>query len=589
MGNIHTKDDKDLIEKASKLICGVYDDLLGQFMELTSYGKEYFEKRMFAPLFEKQQQRYRLYGVAVKRCLEALKSLLEDDLYSENIWIEIKKQYSIEIQSRTYTLNCETFFNSITRKVFFDRSFNSEFEYFDKKDYSPVPQLDQKVFKMFKAEKFTIEALKEILLSYDFNVPFEDIDRDTRLIFDEIAPNIISQKENLFLEKIEFIETVFFRNRGAYLVGRLVYKSWTMPLVIPILNEENGLFVDSVISTTNEISIIFSFTRASFFAYTNQPAQLIDGLKLLLPNKSVGELYDSIGFYRHGKTILYRDLMNYIHNHDDQFIIAPGIKGMVMAVFTLKYYNFVFKIIKDKFDNPKTVTREQVIKKYEEVEINDRVGRLAYAHLFEHLEFPRHLFSAELEEHLKEVAKETVEFKDDVVIVKHVYLERKMTPLNLYHEKANPIDLCRVILDYGFCVKELAAANIFPGDLLMKNFGVTRHGRVIFYDYDEISEIKECNFRRLPQLTDDDDMFGGHMPEISVNQNDIFPEEFKSFMAPSGPIGDIFLAEHDEIFDPKFWRDIQKRIIAGEYLSFFAYDQYKRFRQVPRINPLNPR
>lgn len=589
MVNIQQNKDKELIEKAALLICEIYDELLGQFMELTFYGKSYFEQRLFAPLFEKQQQRYRLYGFAVRKCITEIKELLGDKLLDEQLWIALKNQFSDTIKEKSYILNSQTFFNSITRKVFYHKSFNREFEYFDEKDYSPVQELPAKIFKTFEVSKLSIDIIAEILLSFNLNVPFEDIERDSILIFDEIAPIIISQKENLFLEKIEFIETVFYRNRGAYLVGRLIYKKWTMPLVIPILNEEKGLFVDAVIYTKNEISIIFSFTRASFFAYTNQPAQLIDALKSLLPNKSVGELYDSIGFYRHGKTILYRDLMNYIANHDDQFIIAPGIKGMVMAVFTLKYYNFVFKIIKDKFDNPKNVTRDQVIKKYEEVEINDRVGRLAYAHLFEHLEFPRHLFSEELELHLKEVAKETVEFKDDVVIVKHVYLERKMTPLNLYHEKANPIDLCRVILDYGFCVKELAAANIFPGDLLMKNFGVTRHGRVIFYDYDEICQITECNFRRLPQINDDDDTFGGYVPDISVNQNDIFPEEFKSFMAPSGPIGDIFLAEHDEIFDPKFWRDIQKRIKAGEYLSFFAYDQYKRFKQIPTINPLNPR
>ena len=580
--NIHQ--DPALPNTVAKEICSIYDALLAEFMELTSYGKPYFEQRKFAELFEKQQQRYRLYGVAVKKCISAVEQIMGTHLHNEGIWEYIKASYTEIIKDRTYKLNSETFFNSITRKVFIDKSFNPAYEYFDPEDYKPVQILEEKVYKVFNTNQLSENILIEILNSFEFNIDFEDIKRDAKRIFDEIAPTIIFQKSTLFLERIEFLKTVFYRNRGAYLVGRLIYRNWTLPIVIAILNEENGLFVDACIYNQSDISIIFSFTRASFFAFTNQPAQLIDYLKALLPYKAVGELYDSIGFYRHGKTILYRDLMNYINHHEDQFIIAPGIKGMVMCVFTLKYYNFVFKIIKDKFDNPKTITRAQVIKKYEEVEINDRVGRMAFAHLFEHLEFPRRLFSDELIEELKLVAKETIEFKEDKVIVKHVYLERKMEPLNLYIEKANPVDICRVIVDYGFCVKELAAANIFPGDLLMKNFGVTRHGRVIFYDYDEISQITECNFRRLPQPDED-----GYMPEISVNPNDIFPEEFRNFMAPEGPIGSIFFAEHDEIFDPKYWRDIQKRIEKGEYLSFYAYDQYKRFKQIERINPLNPR
>ncbi|HQO90122.1 MAG TPA: bifunctional isocitrate dehydrogenase kinase/phosphatase, partial [Chitinophagales bacterium] len=191
-------------------------------------------------------------------------------------------------------------------------------------------------------------------------------------------------------------------------------------------------------------------------------------------------------------------------------------------------------------------------------------------------EFPRHLFTHELIQELQSSCKDSVEFVGNKVIVKHVYIERRMTPLNMYLKQANPIDACRVILDYGFCVKELAAANIFPGDLLLKNFGVTRHGRVIFYDYDEIAKVTDCRFRRIPEQSDEDDM-RGNVEMITAEPNDIFPEEFKAFMAPEGPIGEIFLAEHNEIFDPKYWRDIQKRIQAGEYLSFYAYDQYKRF------------
>ncbi len=555
-----------------------YDQLLNAFNEITLCAKDLFETRQYRELFTKQQLRYRLYGNYVREVLDDTHHQMGSHIDELAYWKAIKQEFSRLIANKPHRLNSETFYNSITRKVFFDKSFNADIEYFDYTDYAPAPKTgnEEPIYDIIDCSHFSPVVIKQFLKYFKFNVPFENIDRDAQRIFDEMAPTIIHQKSNLYLDRMEILKPVFYRNRGAFLVGRLFYKNWSMPIVIPLLNESDGIFVDSVIYIPAEISIIFSFTRASFFVYTKYPAQVIDYLKAMLTHKTVGELYDSIGYYRHGKTILYRDLMNYIHHHDDKFIVAPGIRGMVMAVFTLKYYNFVFKIIRDKFEAPKNCTREFVIKKYEEVEINDRVGRMAYAHLFENLEFPRHLFTHELIQELQSSCKDSVEFVGNKVIVKHVYIERRMTPLNMYLKQANPIDACRVILDYGFCVKELAAANIFPGDLLLKNFGVTRHGRVIFYDYDEIAKVTDCRFRRIPEQSDEDDM-RGNVEMITAEPNDIFPEEFKAFMAPEGPIGEIFLAEHNEIFDPKYWRDIQKRIQAGEYLSFYAYDQYKRF------------
>lgn len=570
---------REIVHQVALNIAQKYDVLLNTFNDITLCAQACFEQKEYQHLFNQQQERYRLYGKFVKEVVADTQVFLADDFTNISYWKAIKTAFSEVINEKPHKLNSETFYNSITRKVFENVSFNSEYEFFDYTDYKPVKSADEDIYDTIECSHFSKVSIKQILHYFKFNVLFEDIDRDAQLIFDEVAPTIIHQKSNLFLERVEVLKPVFYRNRGAFIIGRLFYKNWTMPLVIPLLNEDKGIVVDSVIYIPAEMSIIFSFTRASFFVYTKYPAQLIDYLKSMLSHKTIGELYDAIGYYRHGKTILYRDLMNYIYNHDDRFIIAPGIKGMVMAVFTLKYYNFVFKIIRDRFEAPKNCTRDFVIKKYEEVEINDRVGRMAYAHLFENLQFPRNLFSFELIKELQDTCKDSVEFYDDIVLIKHVYIERRMTPLNLYlKNETNPINLCRVILDYGFCVKELAAANIFPGDLLLKNFGVTRHGRVIFYDYDEIGKVTEMRFRRLPQFLEEDDT-RGNFDMIAAEQNDVFPEEFKAFMAPDGPIGEIFLAEHDQIFDPKFWRDIQKRIQAGEYLKFYAYDQYKRFRK----------
>jgi len=370
------------------------------------------------------------------------------------------------------------------------------------------------------------------------------------------------------IRKINELDLRVDANRAKDLSGDRIEKC--------LRNETGKLFVDTVIYTPNDVSIVFSFTRASFFAHTTNPVDLINFMKELMPHKSLGELYDSIGYYRHGKTILYRDLYRYINNHDDQFIIAPGIKGMVMSVFTMRHFNFVFKIIKDSFDNPKNVTRDQVIQKYRDVELNDRVGRLIYAHKFEHLEFNKADFSEELLVELKKVASQSIEISGDKIIIKHLYIERRLDPLNLYLKHATKVESIAALIDYGHSIKDMAKANIFPGDLLLKNFGVTRHGRVIFYDYDEIQKVTEVRFRKIPPPRNDFDEFSAE-PTFSVGPNDIFPEEWMNFMVPKGAIREVFMEEHADLFDAKYWRKLQKDIEQGEMLEFFAYDEKKRF------------
>jgi isocitrate dehydrogenase kinase/phosphatase len=575
--NNHLLSQQEKEWQAARLIHDHWDDLINQFLSLTVQGKEHFEDRKFKELFAIALKRYNLYGGIAKNAVEKIESLMGDDLYNVHSWERIKSFYAQLVQHRYDKPNTETFYNSISRKIFnrANVSFNQRFEFFSMEDYHYVDFTEPKVFREIPVHKLSADVFKDILKAIDFKVNWEDLDRDCRWIMEEVTPAIIFQKNNLFLDSVEVLNTIFYRNRGAFLVGKLRFKRWVMPFVIAMLNEEKGIFVDTVITNVSDISILFSFTRSSFLAATRKPVELIDYLKTIMPHKPLAELYDSIGYFRNGKTLMYRDLMNYIRNHDDKFVIAPGIKGMVMCVFTLKNYPFVFKIIKDKFDNPKNVTRQQVIRKYEEVELNDRVGRMAYAHLFEHLEFPVHLFSEELLEELKKVATQTVSFKGEKLIVSHCYMERKMTPLNIFLEKADLVDTCRAMIDYGYCIRELAAANIFPGDLLLKNFGVTRHGRVIFYDYDEICRVTECNFRRLPSTGVD---VGGSEPDFSVEPNDIFPEEFRNFMVPDGPVGDLFMLEHKDIFESKFWRKIQRDINKGEYIPFFAYPEGKRFK-----------
>ena len=352
-----------------------------------------------------------------------------------------------------------------------------------------------------------------------------------------------------------------------------------MPLLIALVNEEGQMVADAVLLTEDEASIVFSFTRSAFHADIDDPREVIHFLKSIMPAKRIAELYTALGYNKHGKAELYRDLMQHLDRSIDSFEIAPGDRGMVMVVFTLPSYDIVFKVIRDTFDYPKTTTRNQVLERYQLVFKHDRAGRLVDAQEFEHLAFPVHRFSERVLQELRETAGGSIAIDGDRIIIKHVYTERRVTPLNLYLRHTTDGGARETALDYGQAIRDLAATNIFPGDLLLKNFGVTRHGRVIFYDYDELCLLTDCNFREMPKPRTVEEEMAAE-PWFYVGRGDVFPEEFISFLGLYGILREVFLEAHGELLTAEFWTRIQARHRAGEVVDIFPYRPARRLRQV---------
>src|SRR5690554_366944 len=257
-------------------------------------------------------------------------------------------------------------------------------------------------------------------------------------------------------------------------------------------------------------------------------------------------------------------------NPDDRFVMAAGVRGMVMTVFTLPGFNTVFKLIKDRFSPSKSVSRATVIEKYRLVKRHDRVGRMADTQDFADFRFARDSFDPECLNELLEVAPSTVLLEGDSVLIRQCWTERRMTPLNIYLETASESQTREALLDYGLAIKQLAAANIFPGDMLLKNFGVTRHGRVVFYDYDEISYLTEINFREIPPPRYPEDELAAE-PWYSVAPNDVFPEEFPIFLFTDVQQRKMFTELHGDLFRASYWRSLQQAICEGKVIDVFPY------------------
>jgi isocitrate dehydrogenase kinase/phosphatase len=360
-------------------------------------------------------------------------------------------------------------------------------------------------------------------------------------------------------------------------VGRLLTSAGAVPLVLPLVNDERGLRVDAALRTSDEASVVFSFTRSYFHVEVECPRAMVELLRSLMPRKPVDELYTSLGYHKHGKTELVRALLRHMETHDARFEVAEGDKGLVMTVFALPTLNVVFKIIKDRFGPPKQTTRQEVMEKYHLVFVRDRVGRLADAQEFEGLSFGRDRFSSELLAELLADCGGSVRLEGDQVLFRHLYTERRVTPLNLYLRQVDEAGAVDAVLDYGQAIRDLAAANIFTGDMLLKNFGVTRHGRVIFYDYDELCLLTECRFREIPVSRHEEDEYSAE-PWFPVGEHDVFPEEFGAFLTIPGRAGEAFRASHGELLTVEYWRRMQRLAEAGEVVDIFPYRPGRRLR-----------
>jgi isocitrate dehydrogenase kinase/phosphatase len=376
------------------------------------------------------------------------------------------------------------------------------------------------------------------------------------------------------VDQMDMILSVFYRNKGAYLVGKITKGNIQIPIVLPIVHFEDGARIDGVLFKKKEISIVFSFSRSYFFVESDTPVDLIHFLRPLMKHKNLSELYASIGYNRHSKTVLVKEIYRHLEYSDDKFVPAPGIKGMVMVVFTLPGFNVVFKVIRDKFGPTKNFGRQHVIDCYRLVFMHDRVGRLADALEYEYLEFDKDRFSEEALDELMIDCSESVYVDGDKLVIKHLFTERKLIPLNLYLQMVDEEKGEAVVIDYGNAIKELAAANIFPGDLLLKNFGVTRQGRVIFYDYDELCFLDQVDFRKIPPPRFPEQEYSGE-PWYTADENDVFPEEFNAFMVPAGKLRKAFMKNHSDLIDVKFWKDMQRVHKKGQVADFFPYKRTK--------------
>jgi len=568
-------------ELIAMLILAGFADYRKQFQEVTAQAQLRFETANWNEVQLAAAQRIDLYEVAATRVADEVRAVAGELIQDHHLWIQNRSKYSLIAGKRNDAELAETFYNSVYCRLLEHLKITNQHMYIRSALEGRSVECSERLYRTYMIDQGLVNALKQMLNDFKFNIPWENWRRDLRNLVHYIRSQISDEIVLARGTKIEVIRTVFFRNKAAYIVGRVKLEQQAIPFVLPVLNNEKGaVYIDTAISQENDVSIIFSFTRAYFMVDIEVPSEFVSFLHSLIPMKSKAELYNSIGFYKQGKAEFYRNFIDHLKASDDQFEITAGTKGMVMTVFTLPSYPVVFKIIKDRFASSKQITRPVVIEKYQLVKRHDRAGRMADTQEFINLALPRERFSDALLQELQSVASSTILITDSEVTIKHLWTERRMVPLNIYLtealERQDGEAIFHAMNEFGKCIKELAAANIFAGDMLFKNFGVTRHGRVVFYDYDEIQYLSECNFRQIPEPLYPEQELASE-PWYSVAANDVFPEEFTILTACDRQIRKLFNELHGELLDYRWWQTMQKEVKAGAIVDLFPYRKLKRF------------
>ncbi|MSQ65542.1 MAG: bifunctional isocitrate dehydrogenase kinase/phosphatase [Limnohabitans sp.] len=566
------------------------------FRQESAKAKQRFENQDWHGQQRAQRERIEFYDLRVKECSAVMENEFQAAQQPPDIWQQVKLHYIGLLVDHFQPELAETFFNSVTTKIL-DRSyFQNEFifvrpavstEYIESDEPHALPTYQA----WYPGKDNLSDTIVRIVQHFNLSRPFADLERDAADVLRNVRERLDQSKLRANFQ-IQVLNSLFYRNKAAYIVGKVINGFVEIPFALPLLHNSKGqLEIDAALFGEDDFLMLFSFARAYFLVDMDIPSAYVQFLRSLMPRKSRAEIYNALGLAKQGKTLFYRDLLYHQRHSTDKFRIAPGIKGMVMLVFDQPSFPFVFKVIKDFYPPQKDTSREQIQGKYMLVKQHDRVGRMADTLEYSNVAFPRERFEDELIEEIQKFAPSQIEINvrpdngKQEVVLKHAYIERRMIPLNIYlqesfdaglDEPRAKVQMERAVIEYGNAIKDLVAANIFPGDMLWKNFGITRHGKVVFYDYDEIEYITDCNFRRVPPPRNEEDEMSGET-WYHVGPRDVFPETFGPFLLGNPEVREVFMKHHADLLDAGFWQGHKEKIRQGHVHDVFPYEADKRF------------
>ena len=566
----------------ARTILAGFEKRWAQFRALSAAAQEAFERGDRARAHELNRLGIGTYDERVQESVEAVLRLYPEARTEETLWPQVKQALIGLLYDHKRPECAETFYNSVACRVLDRTYYRNEYIFWRQAVATEFIEADDVTWRCWYPDaRNLLTTFRALARSLGLSLPFENLRRDLRKVMIALREHLPGRRERQLNFQVQVLSSLFFRDMGAYVVGRLLNGNQQTPFVACLRHASSGrgLYVDALLVKPEHLAGLFSLSRAYFIVDMDVPSEYVAFLNQLMPGKSKAELYTSVGLQKQGKTLFYRDLQGSLKHSTDAFVFAPGAPGLVMMVFTLPSFPWVFKVIKDEFPPPKQITRDEVRAKYLLVKYHDRVGRLPDAMEYSDVLFPAGRMHPTVLAGLERWCARSVDREGDRLVVKHLYVERRMTPLDLWLDRADLAQQSHAIREFGRAIRDLADANIFPGDLLLKNFGITGRGRVVFYDYDEISLLTEVSFRRMPTARDEVEEAAAE-PWFHVGARDVFPEEFLVFLFPPGRLRELFLEMHGDLLDPAWWVARQEEIRAGRQPDPIPYPEEVRLGRI---------
>jgi isocitrate dehydrogenase kinase/phosphatase len=565
--------ERQRIQLTAEWILKVFDDFYAEFLRLTWAAKATFESRDHPTAIANARRRLGLYNATVYPLADELQRAFPQLKEHEPHWRQVEAAYRTAVDGRYEADLALAYLHSAQRCVHHGEWKPVEYGFRGSHRVVPPANAVSEYFPCsWPVDPLTIQRVLQVA---DLAVPFCDPARDAGLIARRVN-DVLADRAGAGLRGIEMLRAGFFRNRGAYLVGRLVLKGTEhKPCVIALVNAAEGLRAEALLHAAPHVHNLCSSTEAPFQVTNRHYHELSAFLHSIMPRRPLGLHYSTIGYYHFSKVAVMNEVRRRLVHERERLSVAPGSPGTVTIAFTSPQLDYVLKVIRDqptsgyKWDRFEGV--EAVLAKYKGVHEINRTGSMLDNIVYYNLRLEHAWFEPALAEELLQAAGNSVQRQGRALVFKYLIAQRKLTPLNVFLETAPAQRAERAMINLGFCIRNNAAANVFNKDFDARNYGVSRYLKIYLYDYDAVETLTDVKVRTNRDRYEGEEEIPGWFFEPGVV---FLPEEIEAGLrVPNRALRRAFRAVHAELMTVEYWEQLQQALRAGEVPGIHAFPE----------------
>ena len=562
---------------AARWILAEFDAYYVESRSIPNLAKSAFEQRDPAMSLDLSLRRLSVYSVSAHALARRLRAALPEVAEDETFWARLEARYLALIEGRYESDLAFAYIHSARRMVY--EGMWKPVEYMFLHHREPASERSAAVridFSIARGADLAV-LVDRVLAVPRFERRWRDRAGDVRRVAERLQ-SIFSGGARRPVE-IQMTDAGFYRNRGAYIVGRIVFDdSSASPLILALLNHDVGIYVQAVLAGEADAHNLFSSTLANFHVTNSHYHELAAFLHTVMPTRRLGLHYSTIGFNHVGKVAVMHELREELATHREVFITAVGFRGSVAIGFAAPSSDYNLKVIRDvptdQYKWGEFPGIGAVLDKYRRVHEIDRTGSMLDNIIYYNLELDSAWFEADLLAELLRDAGESVSLRDDAVILKHLIVQRRVRPLPVFLQDATPEEAREVIVNLGHCIKNNAAANVFNKDLDARNYGVSRFQKVYLFDYDALEPLTRVKVRSNAGRFDGED----DVPDWFYEDGVIFlPEEIESgFRIHDRGMRRLFRDVHGDLLTTGYWERLQHDLDRGQVPSIRLYPEQRK-------------